>query len=114
MAGIQASFRNSIVNPPPCSSFKNDLLIFYLERAFGNAVKECLVTTLSETRLLFSNLQVANHRCRKADSRLLPNLAKHVVLTMLYNREPVAVVDFVTWFANDSASKMLPFQRMLC
>lgn len=31
---------------------------------------------------------------------------------MLYNREPVPVVDFVTWFANDSASKL--YTAIIC
>ena len=40
-----------------------------------------------------------------AEVRLLTPLAKHVVLTMLYNPEPVSIVDFDTWFASDSTSK---------
>lgn len=34
--------------------------------------------------------------------RLLPPLAKHVVLTMLYNPHPVPIVDFDAWFAADA------------
>jgi len=40
-----------------------------------------------------------------AETRLLPNLAKHVVLTMLYSPDPVSIVDFDTWFASDPISK---------
>jgi len=40
-----------------------------------------------------------------ANLRLLPPLAKHVVLTMLYNQQPVAIVDFDAWFATDPTSK---------
>jgi len=48
----------------------------------------------------------------KTESRLLPPLAKHVVLTMLYNPEPVAIMDFDTWFAADSTSKQYLFCRI--
>ena len=37
--------------------------------------------------------------------RLLPSLAKHVVLTMLYSVEPVAIVDFDAWFDANVGSK---------
>jgi len=40
---------------------------------------------------------------------LLPNLAKHVVLAMLYNPEPVPIVDFDAWFAADVVSKQYLF-----
>lgn len=54
---------------------------------------------------MFGDLSVANLKRKMLNIRLLPNLAKHVVLTMLYNQEPVSIVDFDAWLATDSASK---------
>jgi hypothetical protein len=98
MSKLQASFRNSIVNVQRC------LALTLIEGASRDTVKECSVEALPEACFMSSHISVISLN-DKADFSLLPPLAKHVVLTMLYNPDPVSIVDFNAWFGTDSASK---------
>lgn len=98
MSKLQASFRNSIVILSPY------VALTLIERASRDTVKECSVEALPEACFMSSYIPVLLFNYN-ADFRLLPPLAKHVVLTMLYNPDPVSIVDFNAWFGTDSASK---------
>ena len=53
---------------------------------------------------MFSYFSVSYPFTRYLRCSLLPDLAKHVVLTMLYNPEPVSLEDFDAWFDTDAES----------
>ena len=113
MSSLQASFRNSIVSLATSWNFWKYISYNVVERASWNAIQECPVSTISETSFLSGHIPVLTvQNCTYRS--LLPNLAKHVVLTMLYNPDPVPFADFDSWFTNDSASKLYWYSLVLC
>jgi len=100
MSDVQASFRNSIV-----SSHPNTLLKLCEERISGNTVQKCSLATIPKASFMFSDISVDFPSTPLLRSRLLPDLAKHVILTMLYNPEPVSLDDFDAWFDTDVESR---------
>ena len=54
---------------------------------------------------MFGHISVTFTLPCKLRRSLLPELAKHAVLTMLYNPNPVSLEDFNAWFETDTESR---------